>query len=54
MDVSDDESATDSFAIRLSNGYSASGELKGGHIEIHKRCHIGKDDHDKNHEDEDH
>jgi hypothetical protein len=38
LDVSDDESASDSFAIRLSNGYSATGQLKGGHIEIHKRC----------------
>jgi hypothetical protein len=28
LDVTDDDSATDSFAIRLSNGYSASGNLK--------------------------
>jgi len=39
LDVSDNESAPDSFAIRLSTGYSASGEVKGGHIEIHKCCH---------------
>jgi hypothetical protein len=47
LDVSDDESATDSFAIRLSTGYSASGELKGGHIEIHKCCHHDNNEHDK-------
>jgi len=35
MEVSDDKSAADSFAIRLSNGYSASGKLKDGHIKIH-------------------
>ena len=34
LDVTDDESATDSFAIRLSNGYSASGKVINGHIEI--------------------
>jgi hypothetical protein len=39
LDVTDDDSSTDSFAIRLSNGYSASGRLKTGHIEIDKRCH---------------
>jgi Ice-binding-like len=38
LDVTDDDSATDSFAIRLSNGYSASGHLKNGQIEIDKRC----------------
>lgn len=37
LDVTDDESATDSFAIRLSNGYSASGKLTNGHIEIQTR-----------------
>jgi hypothetical protein len=45
--MTDDESATDRFAIRLSNGYSASGTLKSGRIEIHKRCsndQDGKDD----------
>jgi hypothetical protein len=51
LDVSDDESATDSFAIRLSNGYSASSHLKNGHIEIHKRCQNDKDDRDKNNKD---
>jgi len=34
LDVTDDESVTDSFAIRLSNGYSASGKVINGHIEI--------------------
>jgi hypothetical protein len=47
LDVGDDESATDSFAIRLSTGYNASGELKGGHIEIHKCCHQDNKDDDK-------
>jgi Ice-binding-like len=47
LDVGDDESATDSFAIRLSTGYSVSGELKGGHIEIHKCCHNDNNEHDK-------
>jgi hypothetical protein len=54
LDVSDDKSATDSSAIRLSNGYSASGYLKGGHIEIHKGCHNDIDDHDKDRKDNDH
>jgi Ice-binding-like len=56
LDVTDDDSAsaTDSFAIRLSNGYSASGKLKGGHIEIHKRCPNDKDDKDNKDKDEDH
>jgi hypothetical protein len=47
LDVTDDESSTDSFAIHLSNGYSASGKLKNGHIEIHRRCPGDKDDKDK-------
>jgi hypothetical protein len=47
LDVTDDESATDSFAIRLSNGYSASGKLENGHIEIHVRCPGDKNDKDK-------
>jgi hypothetical protein len=34
----DDSSGNDSFSIRLSNGYSASGNLIGGHIEIHGDC----------------
>ena len=38
LDVTDDESAPASFTIRLSNGYSASGDLNGGHIEIHRCC----------------
>jgi hypothetical protein len=49
LDVSDNEPAPDSFAIRLSTGDSASGEVKGGHIEIHRCCHNdnGNDDRDK-------
>jgi hypothetical protein len=34
----------DSFSIELSNGYSASGTLKGGNIQLHKDC----DSKDKN------
>lgn len=29
---------SDTFALRLSNGYSASGLLDGGNIQIHKPC----------------
>jgi hypothetical protein len=47
LDVNDNESGKDSFAIRLSTGYSASGDLKGGHIEIHSCCNKGNDDCDK-------
>ena len=55
LDVSDDESGTDTFAIRLSNGYSASGHLKSGHIEIHERCQNDKETQDKDHKNnEDH
>ena len=39
LDVTDDESAPASFIILLSNGYSATGDLNGGHIEIHRCCH---------------
>jgi hypothetical protein len=56
LDVSDDESASDSFAIRLSNGYSATGQLKGGHIKIHKRCqndNAAQDENNKDKEDDD-
>jgi Ice-binding-like len=44
LDVSDNESAPAMFAIRFSTGYSASGEIKGGHIEIHKCCSNGNND----------
>ncbi len=54
LDVTDDDSATDSFAIRLSNGYSASGKLKNGHIEIHRHCPGDKNDKDNEDKDEDH
>jgi hypothetical protein len=54
LDVTDDESASDSLAIRLSNGYSATGKLKKGHIEIRKHCPGDKDDKDdKDHKDKD-
>ncbi|MEX1139758.1 MAG: ice-binding family protein [Bacteroidota bacterium] len=33
----------DSFSIELSNGYSASGDLRGGNIQLHRKC-----DDDKN------
>ena len=54
LDVSDDESGADTFAIRLSNGYSASGHLKSGHIEIDKRCQNDDDTQDQDHKNEDH
>jgi hypothetical protein len=54
LDVTDDDSATDSFAIILSNGYSASGKLTGGHIKIHRHCPGDKDDKDSDDKDEDH
>jgi hypothetical protein len=54
LDVNDNESGKDSFAIRLSTGYSASGDIKGGHIEIHSRCPSGKDDHGKGYDIDDH
>ena len=46
LDVTDDESAPASFTIRLSNGYSASGDLSGGHIEIHRSRHNNNGDGD--------
>jgi hypothetical protein len=46
LDVSDNESAPSTFAIRLSTGYSASGEIKGGHIEIHRCCSNDVDNED--------
>jgi hypothetical protein len=57
LDVTDDDSATDSFAIILSNGYSASGKLTSGHIKIHRHCPGDKDDKndkDSDNKDEDH
>jgi len=41
-------SANDSFSIQLSNGYHASGKLRGGNIKIHNKCHDsnGKDNDD--------
>jgi len=52
LDVTDDESAPASFTIRLSNGYSASGDINGGHIEIHRCCHNNNDDRDQGCSDE--
>jgi hypothetical protein len=46
LDVSDNEATPATFAIRLSTGYSASGEIKGGHIEIHKCSKDNKDNED--------
>ncbi len=40
----------DSFSLVLSNGYSASGTLKGGNIQLHKKC---GESHDKDVEDDD-
>jgi len=37
----------DSFSIVLSNGYSASGLLGGGNIQLHKACGDSNDNHDK-------
>lgn len=44
----------DTFSLELSNGYSASGKLKGGNIQLHKKCgHSGEDeDEDDNDENE--
>jgi len=53
LDVTDDESAPASFTLRLSNGYSASGDLKSGHIEIHRCCHNGNGDSDRGCSDQD-
>jgi Ice-binding-like len=53
LDVTDDESSPASFAIRLSDGYSASGDLKGGHIEIHACCHNDNDDRGCSNQDKD-
>ncbi len=46
LDVSDSEATPATFAIRLSTGYSASGEIKGGHIEIHRCCSNDDDNFD--------
>lgn len=54
IDVTDNESGEDSFSIHLSNGYSASGNLKHGCIEIVTRCHKDDHDRDKDHKGKDH
>ena len=55
VDVSDngEPGRNDTFAIRLSNGYRASGSLAGGNIQLHK-AHEGEcDDHGRGHDDDD-
>jgi len=37
----------DSFSLELSNGYSASGTLTGGNIQLHMACGDSNDNHDK-------
>jgi hypothetical protein len=39
----------DFFSIELSNGYSASGKLLGGNIQLHMKCEDKKDKHDNDH-----
>ncbi|MEX1241255.1 MAG: ice-binding family protein [Cyclobacteriaceae bacterium] len=41
----------DSFSLEISNGYSASGTLKGGNIQIHRKC--GESHNDDNDNDDD-
>jgi hypothetical protein len=40
VDVADngEPGRSDTFSIRLSNGYTASGTLGGGNIQLHKPC----------------
>ena len=43
----------DSFSLELSNGYIASGTLKGGNIQLHKKCgedQDGEEDEDSHHD----
>ena len=37
----------DSFSLQLSNGYSISGTLEGGNIQLHMKCGDGNDQHDR-------
>ena len=39
--------SNDSFSLVLSNGYSASGTLEGGNIQLHMKCGDSHDNHDK-------
>lgn len=41
--VVDNGRRNDSFSLEVSNGYSASGDLKGGNITIHRKCDDKKD-----------
>ena len=55
LDVSDDGKSgrSDTFALKLSTGYKASGTLGGGNIQLHKdHCNKGPKDH-KDHKDHD-
>jgi hypothetical protein len=55
LDVTEDESAADSFAIRLSNGYSSSAVVDGGDLEIDKSCPGDEDEQElKGKPDQDH
>jgi len=45
--VADNGRNKDSFSLQLSNGYSASGTLKGGNIQIHTVCGKSYDNHDR-------
>ena len=41
----------DTFSIELSNGYSASGTLTGGNIQLHQDCGVKNGDHGRSHHD---
>ena len=55
VDVSDngEPGRDDTFALRLSNGYSVSGSLKGGNIQLHKARKGTCDEHDGDGHDDD-
>jgi hypothetical protein len=42
----------DSFSLELSNGYKASGTLKGGNIQLHTKCGNSQDNDDKEYYDD--
>jgi hypothetical protein len=42
----------DIFSLELSNGYSASGTLKGGNIQLHTKCGDSHDNHDQEKDDD--
>jgi hypothetical protein len=47
VDNADPGRNRDRFSLQLSNGYRASGTLKGGNIQIHKDCGKSHDDNDR-------